>query len=449
MKIGRVEPRAPTKEVRLHGAVILPNDFIESGTVVIRDGRIEAISRTSAAGDQAIEVDTGGIICPGFVDTHNHAAYGVFPRWNPKRLMTSRFDWRQKTRCGVYVVTQPQKHYLEKIKPLFKAFPDEDRHLLFYYGQLRGLIGGTTTMVIDAEYDRNIKPMPGFVRDFTDWGAPVEGLLDAGCLIGEERELVRCRLQNDEMKLLVHLGEGFDDFSRGELFSLRKAPSLLNHNTSLIHALALNDRDWEAVKTVDAGVIWSPRSNVRLYGRTLDIGRLLYNESKPGRRLRVALGPDWSVTGSSTLLDELAYVRKHYRWITAETLLSMVTDTPANLLGLDKVGGIKVGNHADLLVFDGSATNREDAAACVVQSGLDNLRLVTIGGFGTYGDQRLMDSLSAQAGPTAELLEIPYVDETLPRFIRFDSGCGSFEEMCKRLKKGLGERKIAALWEAD
>ena len=449
MSIWRAKPVSAAAEVRLHGAIILPNDFISSGTVVVADGKIKALARTREAGSGALEVDTGGIICPGFVDSHNHAAYAVFHRWNPTQLMKSRFDWRQKTRCGVYVVPEPQRHYLDNIKPKFKEFPNADRHLLFYYGQLRGLIGGTTTMVIDAEYDRSIRPMPGFVRDFTDWDTAVEGLLDAGCLMGAERELVRCRLENDQLKLLVHLGEGVDDFSRGELLSLyENKPSLLHRNTSLIHALALDDDDWKLVSRFDAGVIWSPRSNVRLYGQTLDIDKVRSLMNTEGRSLRVALAPDWTVTGSSTLLDELAHVRQHFPSISPADLLHMVTDVPADLLGLATVGRIEVNNHADLLVFGGAPTNRDEAAECVVGSGLDNLRLVMVGGLGTYGNERLMSASGPQAGPEAEPLKVPYKNAPLERVLRFDSGCKSFKKMRKRLKKGL-EQTIAPLWEPD
>ena len=154
------------------------------------------------------------------------------------------------------------------------------------------------------------------------------------------------------------------------------------------------------------------------------------------------------MTGSSTLLDELAFVRQMFPTIDAQTLLSMVTETAAELLGFADVGQIKVGAYADLLVFGGSAGSREEAALRVVEAGLDDLRLVTIEGFATYGDEDLMTQLSSQTGPQPERLQIPYRSTTLDRLLRFDSGCGGFHPMCERLVEG-GVEHLAPLWEAD
>jgi cytosine/adenosine deaminase-related metal-dependent hydrolase len=46
-------------------------------------------------------------------------------------------------------------------------------------------------------------------------------------------------------------------------------------------------------------LFWSPRSNLELYGATANIGAAL------DAGVEIALAPDWAVTGSSNILNEL------------------------------------------------------------------------------------------------------------------------------------------------
>jgi cytosine/adenosine deaminase-related metal-dependent hydrolase len=435
-------------ELRLHGQIVLPNGFVPDGTIRIRGERIVEVFRVRTPGGD-LELDTGGLITPGFVDTHNHAAHAVFPRWNPAQKMSGRFDWRGKTRCGVYVVPVVNSYYQTNISRAFKDFPITDRPLLYQYGQARGLLGGATTMMIDAEYpDPTIGELPGFVRDFTDWPIQVYGVLDIGCLPDATRtpnepgaDAILAALTANTARLLVHLGEGNDGFARGEFFTLKLVKKLLTRNTALIHAMALIDEDWEAVKQAGASVIWSPVSNHRLYGRTIDIDAIL------SRGIRVALAPDWSLTGSSTVLDELSFVRQAHSSITSERLFSMVTDAAADILGFELVGRIAPRRFADLLVFEGQATTRVEATERVVSAGIDGLRLVLIGGLATYGTPQLMSVLADQPGPAAEPINVPFRNNTtLPRVLRFDTGNGaSFASMVTYLKSVKPD--LAPLWE--
>ncbi len=48
-------------------------------------------------------------------------------------------------------------------------------------------------------------------------------------------------------------------------------------------------------------LIWSPRSNLELYGSTADVA------AAKAAHVKIALAPDWSPTGSDGLLAELNY----------------------------------------------------------------------------------------------------------------------------------------------
>jgi len=276
LSIRAIGVRTPVNQtkIHLHGAIVTPNGFISGGTLVIAGGRIEAVhEHPTLAGQGDIDIDSGGLLSPGFVDTHNHAPYAAFRRWAaPSRYLRSRFDWRGKNRCKVVIVPEPDDYYLKNVSVPFKEITKDPATLvsLTLYGQVRGVIGGATTMVVDADLDPNSPlVLPGFTRDPSDWPGRVWGVLDIGCVDGVQLKAIADDLTSGRAKLLAHIGEGIDDFSRGEFMTL-DSRGLLNRNTSVIHAIALLEKDWARVKECGASVIWSPRSNFRLYGRSID-----------------------------------------------------------------------------------------------------------------------------------------------------------------------------------
>lgn len=101
-------------------------------------------------------------------------------------------------------------------------------------------------------------------------------------------------------------------------------------NLALIHALGLSDEDFDLVAARGAKVIWSPRSNVALYGRTLNVTYLL----EAG--ITVALGTDWLPSGSATMGREAicgvyATEKGYGRTLEAKTLWSMMTSQAAEV----------------------------------------------------------------------------------------------------------------------
>ena len=128
-----------------------------------------------------------------------------------------------------------------------------------------------------------------------------------------------------------------------------------------------------------AKLVWSPLSNLLLYGKTAAV----YDALAAG--VLVSLGTDWTPSGSPNLLTELKVAdralrdasllgaRRHIvpglapgtrRAITArpnarsiKLLVEMVTINPARAVRWDdQVGSIEVGKVADLLVIDAPPT---------------------------------------------------------------------------------------------
>ena len=98
-------------------------------------------------------------------------------------------------------------------------------------------------------------------------------------------------------------------------------------------------------------LVWSPRSSLELYGATADIRAAL------DAGVEIAVPPDWAVTGSGNMLEELKTASRWNRerlggQLTDRQLFDMVTSVPARVAGVDdEVGAIRPGLRADLLVI--------------------------------------------------------------------------------------------------
>src|SRR5207244_492368 len=113
--------------------------------------------------------------------------------------------------------------------------------------------------------------------------------------------------------LFYHLAEGTNDHARQRFLDLREN-DLLRSSLVGIHCLALRADDLEELARAGAKCVWSPFSNLLLYGRTLDPAALRSSG------LQFSIGCDWAPTGSKNLLEEL----KVARWVV-ETRSSEVT----------------------------------------------------------------------------------------------------------------------------
>src|SRR5678816_3531559 len=98
--------------------------------------------------------------------------------------------------------------------------------------------------------------------------------------------------------LFIHLAEGTDAAAEDE-FTFVQSQSLLNPKGVVIHGIPLSATDFQAMAFNGTALVWSPRSNLELYGHTANLLAAL------DARVEIALAPDWAVTGSSNMLDEL------------------------------------------------------------------------------------------------------------------------------------------------
>jgi 5-methylthioadenosine/S-adenosylhomocysteine deaminase len=197
----------------------------------------------------------------------------------------------------------------------------------------------------------------------------------------------------------VHLAEGRPDDARsaGE-FDLLVRLNALTAATVVIHGTALDDAQLGELKDAGAALVWSPQSNLRLYGETTNIQRVL----EVG--LRVCVGADWLPSGSRSLLDELRVARHVMSAagipVTAQQLVRMVTRDAAAICGLDaQLGLLAPGRVADVLVLE---RRHDDPWESVLAADPSWTELVLIGGDVCYGRRAWVTDL-AGAGRIGEL----------------------------------------------
>ena len=182
-----------------------------------------------------------------------------------------------------------------------------------------------------------------------------------------------------------------------------------------------------------AKLVWSPFSNMLLYGKTLDLGALLAS------KVLFSIGSDWTPSGSKNLLQELKVARHVVRAqnasIDAERLVRAVTADPAAMLGWSThLGRLEEGLLADILVVAGTGGDPYDH---LIDATEHDVRLVTVHGVPRYGDRALMEELHSDPGLALE----PWTEGGLDAAFQFTSAASSINDL--RLADAVGALRDA------
>jgi hypothetical protein len=246
---------------------------------------------------------------------------------------------------------------------------------------------------------------------------------------------------------MVHLAEGVRDGDRrpGDTFSSRaelatlEADGLLTDETVIIHGTALERSDFAEMRAapsprddgtgdgLGAKLVWSPLSNLLLYGKTTNV----YDALAAG--VLVSLGTDWTASGSRTLLNELkvadiamrdprvlggsrdevpalavdgkhGHDRSDAEAALDRELVDMVTRNPAlTARWYDRVGSVEAGKIADLVLLRSPEPawrppgDPPNVYRDVIDAGEGDVELVLLGGDPLAGDVGLMSALKPAA----------------------------------------------------
>jgi 5-methylthioadenosine/S-adenosylhomocysteine deaminase len=389
---------------------------IDDGALYIDvNGIIRGVaSRTSAppAGfDQATEVDTGGLVFPGLIDLHNHMAYNCLSLWVPPDRDTpwiSRDQWPRDA------------NYKPDISLPANALCHADAKAVLKYVETKAVIGGVTAIQGSAKLSH---PFEGFmVRnvEFETFGTKKKTV----------NQSVRAFSSKDQFDsagkelakgnaFLYHLCEGTDPKLLTTDYAGVESHGLLQHKWIGIHSTALGDTQFHQWSTSakPGSLVWSPFSNLWLYGKTTDIAAAQKNN------MRICLGADWSPSGSKSLLGELKVADLHItatgltKQFSGQAICSMATCNAADALGWDQqLGRLKTGLHGDFLVLPDSG---KDPYSTLIHATESDVQLVAINGYPMYGTDALMRVSNAvnpepiQVSPTLQRT-ITLIDDRIP-----------------------------------
>ena len=312
------------------------------------------------------------------------------------------------------------------------------------FNKARMILGGTTSTqgtgshpAYDSLLARNVGSMAfGRQRIFSRVGS-------IGSFTSTEEDVLTNGLSAGLVDAwLVHLAEGVRDADRrpGDTSSSRaefaelKAKNLLTDATVIVHGAGLEPEDFDEMAHAPAAradgigdgrgakLVWSPLSNLLLYGKTLAV----YDALAAG--VVVSLGTDWTPSGSPNLLAELKvadrtlrdalllgdrrHIVPHLDPASAagdggaaeraldQLLVEMVTIHPAMTVRWDdQVGSIEVGKAADLLVI-GAPHTPEDIVGIsqspyrrLIDATERDVALVLVGGIAQAGDVDVLSAL--------------------------------------------------------
>src|SRR5215210_4739428 len=363
----------------------------ERGTVYVDGGRIAVIVPTGAPPppgfQEAPVISTRGTIYPGLIDLHNHLSYDALTLWRVPRLYTNRDQWGghpdyRKLISGPMTVLGKTPGFVEAV---------------VRYVECKALLGGVTTAQGVALFSNQgiQRYYRGVVRNVEETGE--DDLPDAATKISDveaaDAERFLDRLQNSSC-MLLHLSEGTDGRARTHFEALRMADGDWAITPALagIHCAALEPGDFGVLAEHGGAMVWSPFSNLLLYGQTADVG------AARGAGVRIALGSDWSPSGSKSLLGELKVARivaaEQNIGLSDRELLAMATREAAKILKWDgALGSIEAGKRADLTVLYGRST---DPYTNLLEAGETDLALVVIDGVPRLGNGRLMGSFGRE-----------------------------------------------------
>jgi len=380
-------------------------DVLPDGVLYIAKGRIVATLPRSSRPPSGFETTpvtpTGGTLFPGFIELHNHLAYNVLPLWSPvPRLYQDRGQWPahpdyRRLISGPMTVIGEYRD--DSGRPALLA-------PLVRYVECKCLMGGCTTsqgimLNSNAGVQRFFR---GILRNVENTAQADLSDADARIADVDAKDARRflARLGKEHSCFLLHLSEGITragqatSTARKHFLALEVAPDewAINDTFAGIHAAGLLPQDFDVLHDHGGSMVWSPLSNLLLYGDTARV------DAARAAHVPIGLGSDWSPSGSKNLLGEMkvAWLYSHHvldDLFSPRDIVAMVTrDAAAILKWQPALGTLEAGKHADVCVVDGIDGDPYDA---LIHAPETAIRLVMIEGVARFGEPALMHALHA------------------------------------------------------
>jgi hypothetical protein len=384
-----------TSGLALKATLLVPQGPLDGELLVDGSGKIAcaAASCASTAGYALATriACTNAVVSPGFVNAHDHTSYDADP---PVQHGTMRWQHRDEWRTGADGAMALPSQATTSAAPVLASI------------ELRFVMSGVTSIVGSGG-------VPGLARNLAAYSDPtqLEGLsgktvyfdtfplgdqngtiLTSGCAYPS---VIGASSAFSDGVFAPHFAEGINPGAENEIQCASSAGlGLITSKTAVIHAVGTNAKDVAAIAGAGASAVWSPRSNISLYGDTMPVTEM------KNAGVNVALGTDWLPSGSMNMLRELACAdsmnTRYFAGAYADQdLVQMATANAAKAMGFgDQIGTLAQGMLADVVVF---ATSGTKGWRSPIEASSEDVALVLRGGKVLYGDAELVQAASGKA----------------------------------------------------
>ena len=372
------------------------------GGVLVQSGKIASVwsgSNIPTAHDGIEVIETDGTIYPGLIDLHNHMHYNHIPLWDFEVHLsptsrseeggyTNRYQWGNNYDYG------PSITWMKTNIQSSSRWDMTTQQMKF--AEVQAVAGGVTavqgspssgTDAWDSMLSRNVE-----LYNFGQDGMSTCAVCGAADDDYTGSHLISQNQSGSLNAWFVHLSEGVDSSSKAEFDSLYEK-GLIMDETVVIHGTALDASQFEKMAEKGAGLVWSPISNLLLYGDTTNV------VAADNAGVKISLAPDWGPSGSKSNLHELKTADLWNRDVlnghfSDYELAQMVTSNAAEISNWQEfVGQIQVGMYADLVVLD---TFHENPYRNLIEAIDRDVRLTIVQGKAVFGDVDLMTSLQGE-----------------------------------------------------
>ncbi|MEZ4442394.1 MAG: thrombospondin type 3 repeat-containing protein [Polyangiaceae bacterium] len=384
--------------VMLVGDVLTPGKVYEGGAVVLDAGGAISCVGCACFADAAAATQ---VVCPdavvsaGLINAHDHVGWMNGRPWvatehnvDPSLRWEHRHDWRTGANGHPEVNVDGGGANVDE-----KAF-----------GEIRFVLSGATGIFGSGD-------LSGIVRDLDATGDGDNGLGDPGAgydtfPLGDssgtqlDMDCGGYSVPNPASSFFdsyaPHVAEGINAAARNEFLCLTGTGAgskvALDERSSIIHGVGLTADEIAHMAGNQMKLIWSPRTNVSLYGDTAPV--TVYDRLG----VTIGLGTDWIPSGSMNMLRELACAAELNRQFYGEhfsdhDLWQMATLGSAAALAFDDVTGkLAVGYAGDVAIF--AKQGREHYTA-VVDAEVGDVALVLRGGLPLSGNDAVVEALES------------------------------------------------------
>ena len=378
----------------VRGDILTADKVIENGSVLIgSNGVIECVGCDCSAEDAQVITCPNAVVSPALINAHEHIGYANAKpdSWGAERF-DHRNDWRKNKNGHTNHNGDPTTNNLVGEMRMIMGGSVTLFGSVGGAGDLDGLMRNVDSSGLDEGLNLGTNKNPVYdTFPLGDSGGKQIAFGD-GCSGYKPSNKAKNFIADYGCPYGPHVAEGINSYALNELYCVSGQDpdgiDLFNEKAAFIHGVGATPDYIAMMAEKGVKLIWSPRSNISLYGDTAQV--TTYDRLG----VTIGMGTDWIYSGSMNMLRELQCIdylnKNHYgSYFSDKKIWMMATINNAIALGVEnKLGDLKVGLLGDIAVFR-TTEDRQDYRA-VIDAAAQDVLLVTRGRLVLYGDANLV-----------------------------------------------------------